>query len=230
MKYALCFRGIHYWEAPQLHQYVDFEKSYNNIKHFLLDEIKDYDIFISSYYSIKHPKLLETYKPVNFMLSNFDSNDNTFKAQLIHHLNCAQMIINYEREHNIKYDMIVITRFDYIYFRLFSEMNIDLTKFNITMKHSSGNCDDNLWVFPRSMLIKFIEKVICLLNTGGITHAINHEFEENEINYMYQINQDDYDNLTTYQYNYKNNFELDKVIEHLNKHKNMNLNREKLLV
>lgn len=230
MKYALCLRGINYWEAPKSYQNVDFEKSYNNIKHFILNEIKDYDIFISSYHSIKENSLLDTYKPVKYILSNFNPDDNNFKAQLIHHFNCAQMIINHEKEHNIRYDMILITRFDYIYFRLFSEMNIDLTKFNIGMKHSSGNCDDNFWVFPRSMLEHFIEKIILLYQTGQITHAINHQFESNDIHYMYNIDDTDYNNFTTYQYYCKNNYELDKNIEHLNKYKNMNLNKSTLLI
>lgn len=230
MKYAVCFRGIHHLEPIKNYGTIDFEDSFKNIKQFILNSINEHDIFISSYHSKKEEKLLEIYQPKKFMLSDFNVDENNFKAQLVHHYNCVQMILQNEEENKIKYDMILITRFDYIYFRHFYEMNLDLTKFNIAMKHSSGNCDDNFWLFPRNMLDNFTSAVVRLYQTGGITHAINHLFNPIDIHYMYIIDNDDYDNFTTYQYFAKNNFELDKIIEHLNKHKNMNLQRNFLLV
>jgi hypothetical protein len=230
MKYALCFRGIHYVEPIKQYGTIDFEDSFNNIKQFLLNDIHDYDMFISSYHSKKEEKLLETYKPKKYIFTDFNVDEINFKAQLVHHFNCVQMILQNEEENNMKYDMILITRFDYIYFRKFYEMNLDLTKFNIAMKHSSGNCDDNFWLLPRYMLDNFTSAIVHLYQTGGITHAINHLFNATDIHYMYIIDINDYDNFTTYQYFAKNNFELDKIIEQLNKHKNMNLNRIKLLV
>jgi hypothetical protein len=47
MKYAVCFRGIHYLDPIKTYQSVDYTNSYNNNKEFLLDEINSsYDIFI----------------------------------------------------------------------------------------------------------------------------------------------------------------------------------------
>jgi hypothetical protein len=140
------------------------------------------------------------------------------------------MILQNEETEKIRYDMILITRFDYIFFKQFYEMSLDFSKFNIAMKHSSGNCDDNFWLIPRNLLDNFASAIVHLYQTGGITHAINHLFNPTDIHYMYLIDNNDYDNFTTYQYFAKNNFELDKIIEHLNKHKNMNLERKFLLL
>ena len=231
MKYAVCFRGIHYLDSVKTYQSVDYNKSYNNNKHFILDDLKtDYDIFISTYHSPKENDMLHTYKPVSSVINNFNVDEHGFKAQLVNHFNCGKLIIEYEQQHNIKYDMIITTRFDYVFFRKFHTMNFDLTKFNIAMKHSSGNCDDSFWIFPRNMLENFMNAIIQLYQTGGITHAINHQFQSNDIHYMYDIDNTDYDNFTTYQYFYKNNFELTKIIEHLNKFKHMNIDYTNLKI
>lgn len=231
MKYAVCFRGIHYLDSVKTYQSVDYNKSYDNNKEFLLDDLTaEYDIFISTYHSAKENEMLDIYKPVSSIISDFNVDENNFKAQLVHHFNCGRMIIEYEEQNNMRYDMILITRFDYIFFRKFHEMNLDVSKFNFAMKHSSGNCDDNLWIFPRNMLENFMNAIIHLYQTGGITHAINHQFDNNDIHYMYDIDNRDYDNLTTYQYFYKNNFELTKIIEHLNKFKHMNIDYANLKI
>ena len=230
MKYALCFRGIHYVEPVQHYGLIDFEDSFINIKKYILNNINDYDTFISTYHSKKEEKLLDLYKPRKYIFSDFNPNENNFKAQLVHHFNCVQMILQNEETEKIRYDMILITRFDYIFFKQFYEMSLDFSKFNIAMKHSSGNCDDNFWLIPRNLLDNFASAIVHLYQTGGITHAINHLFNPTDIHYMYLIDNNDYDNFTTYQYFAKNNFELDKIIEHLNKHKNMNLERKFLLL
>ena len=179
MKYAVCFRGIHYLDPIKTYQSVDYTNSYNNNKEFLLDEINSsYDIFICSYHSIKEKEMLDTYKPVLYSFSEFNPDENGFKAQLMHHLKCCQMITNYEEKNNIKYDMILITRFDYVFFKKISEMNIDFKKFNIAMKHLSGNCDDNFWLFPRNMLEDFINAIIKLYNTGLYVSNISFSFIE----------------------------------------------------
>jgi hypothetical protein len=46
MKYALCFRGIHYVEPVQHYGLIDFEDSFINIKKYILNNINDYDTFI----------------------------------------------------------------------------------------------------------------------------------------------------------------------------------------
>jgi len=230
MKYAVCLRGIHYVEPIKNYGLIDFEDSLNNIKTYILNNINDYDTFISSYHSKKEEKLLELYKPSKYVFNDFNADENNFKAQLVHHFNSVQMILQNEDDKKIRYDMILITRFDYVYFRHLYEMSLDFSKFNIAMKHSSGNCDDNFWLFPRNLLDNFTTAIIKLYQTGGITHAINHLFNETDLHYMYSIDATDYDNFTTYQYFAKNNFQLDKIIEHLNKHKNMSLERRILLV
>jgi len=230
MKYAFCFRGIHYIDGIQKdYKDINYEKSYNNNKKLILNDLLDYDIFLSTYHSKKENDLLNLYKPINSVFLNFDPDDSTFKLQLIHHLNCCKMIVEQENKANFKYDMIIITRFDNIFFRNFNSMNIDFTKFNIQMKHSSGNCDDNFWVFPRNLLEKFFYSCFNLLQTGGITHAINHCFQAEEIHYMYIIDQEDYDNYTMYQYCHKNNYDLDRCINQVNKYKYLNIVKEQLL-
>jgi hypothetical protein len=232
MNIAFCLRGIHYL-VPPVNQFepVDYELSYKNNKKFLYDSINgNIDFFISSYHTVKEKDVIEKFKPVQYVFNDFNKDDDGYKAMLIHTYNCIIMVINEENEKNKKYDLIITTRFDHIFFKYFTEMNIDFNKMNIEMKHSSGNCDDTFWVIPRSLLETFHNAIVSLLNLRKITHEINKFIPENDINYMYIIDETDYKNKTTYHYNVKNNHQLDEFIDSLNKHKNTNLSRNFLLV
>lgn len=122
MKVAFCLRGIHYLindDDSVLHRNTDFETCIENHKKFLFNDLAsrniDVDIFISTYHSDKDNKLIETFKPVDIYYDSLNKYENC-SAQLRHHYNCANMIINYEIANNFKYDYIISTRFDYVFF------------------------------------------------------------------------------------------------------------------
>jgi len=233
MRIAFCIRGFHYKRTDD--NLIDYELALANYKAFLFDELNkyniEYDIFISTYHSDKEDKLENDYKPVKIIYQ--ENNQDNYKALLQHNISLIDMVKDYATSVNIKYDLCIITRFDLVFFKKFSEMNIDINKFNIAMQHSSGNADADFWIFPCSYLDEFrIVQIYMINNKADIiptTHATNRYIHEDFVHYMYSIDQTDYDNLTCYQYFYFNDFKqrenytFKKVVTNLNKFKHTTL-------
>ena len=72
------------------------------------------------------------------------------------------------------FDLIILTRPDIEMLIGWKDLNLDLSKFNIMFQHTSGNCDDNLWIFKRSFLEIFEKAVDDLIRQSKITHEMNH--------------------------------------------------------
>jgi hypothetical protein len=126
MKYALCFRGINYFEnyphnetAPPFN--VDFLDSIGQFQKNIINPLREkghqVDIFfitydspkLISYYNILYPKkiLLNEYKR---LMPGAWSNVN----KII--MDSFDLVIQNQNEENIQYDYIILTRFDnYIY-------------------------------------------------------------------------------------------------------------------
>ena len=70
------------------------------------------------------------------------------------------------------------------------------------MMHSSGNCDDNIWLFPSKDIENFNLCLDELMNRRreGMTHQMNKALviKNVKINYIYMITQEDYDKNTCY--------------------------------
>lgn len=100
-------------------------------------------------------------------------------AQFTHFKNLISGI----RESGISYDLLVFTRPDLKFHWDLNEIypNLELDKFNIPVQHLSGNCDDNLFIFPIEYLNAFEQSIDVLLSRGGITHEINHLLNERSV-------------------------------------------------
>jgi len=97
-------------------------------------------------------------------------------AQFTHFKNLISLI----RKENIDYDLLIFTRPDLKFHWDLEQIypNLNLDKFNIPVQHLSGNCDDNLFIFPGKYLNQFEQVIDDLLSRNGITHEINHGLTE----------------------------------------------------
>lgn len=117
-----------------------------------------------------------------FLFGNFDHWCNSsWNCQFLHYKNLITKI----KSDSTEYDLFVFTRPD-LKFQVNLEKIyecLDLDKFNIPVQHQvSGNCDDNLFIFPQKYLNEFEKSIDMLMNRNGITHQLNHVLIENDVN------------------------------------------------
>ena len=186
---AVCYKGV--FDAPkelvketlENHETM-FWKSLNHMGLRI-------DFFASTYEGEDHYK-----NDINFTYYGFIDdeyrNASTWNAQLAHHENLARIV----NKQGKQYDLVIITRPDLRWLKPFHEIKIDPNKFNIPIKHDSGNCDDNLFVYPIELMDGFIKSVNDLQKSGGITHAINNSLESNGVPVSYMQDYD-HDTFTT---------------------------------
>jgi hypothetical protein len=201
MNIGICYKGvfnINYIKQNGVDKNLlnTVEDTINNHKSMIYSDLlaanANIDTFISSY-NIDESlnKLLITgYDVKNFVLLNKNEiNTNTWVAQLNHIKNLIFMIRNEEIKKNIQYDYLIFTRFDVEFHKNYNILNLKSDKFNITVEHPSGNCDDNLWIFPRNYLDIFENSVNSLIVEGKITHELNHKilFWGGDINYIDEL-------------------------------------------
>jgi|LauGreDrversion4_2_1035121.scaffolds.fasta_scaffold111271_3 hypothetical protein len=196
MKFAICYKG-----AFNIN-YIKQRGVDNNLLNIVKDTIvnhktmiysdliesgNDVDTFISSYNldNRLNEILINGYnaKGYNF----FDKNQistSTWMAQLNHLKYLIKLIKTEETNSGFNYDYFIFTRFDIDFHKNYNTFNLELDKLNITVEHPSGNCDDNLWIFPRNYLDIFENSVDALIFENKITHELNHKI----INFGGQIN------------------------------------------
>ena len=187
MHICICLRGIHYSDDTII---ADYRKSLNNYRDYIINPLKSLghtiDIMIFTYDSTIINQLIFDYDPCGkVILVNSDRYiDTSWNRQLIFHNYSIKAIKNREDIMKYKYDCIINTRFDLEFNTKITEMNIDYSMFNIAFKHSSGNCDDNLWIFPGVMIDEFESAINNLYKNSQMTHEINKYMPI--INYMYE--------------------------------------------
>jgi len=198
MKFAICYKGvfnINYIRQKGVDNELlttvsnTIDNHKNMIYSDLLIENHEIDTFLSSYNIDKrlNELLITGYNAKNSMFLDKNNIDtNTWMAQLHHLKILISMIREEENRTKNKYDYFIFTRFDVYFHKNYNTYNLELNKLNITVEHPSGNCDDNLWVFPRNYLEIFENSVDALIAESKITHELNHKiiFFGGEINYI----------------------------------------------
>jgi len=158
----------------------------------------DIDYYFSTYNA--NERLDELYvktlnlKAYSYIPSQFFTHPSTWVVQLNHYKNLISLI----KESKIDYDLFIFTRPDIKFFKKFSDLNINLEKFNSVIQHPSTpvhppqNCDDNFWIFPKKYFNEFVECIDILLKSNKMTHEINHELVKKlvPINYIVEYNND----------------------------------------
>ena len=135
---------------------------------------------INTIYKEKLKPVYYGYTPTSLSLAD------VWVSHLKHYRNLIHQIRNRMDMTRDLYDAIIFTRPDLKLVQNFSELDIDFSKFNIVVKHPSGNCDDNLFILPLKYLDIFSESVNELYENNRITHEINHVLEKRgaQINYL----------------------------------------------
>jgi hypothetical protein len=199
MKFCLVLRGKHFEKNN-----VDYQKSVSNYKEFILNPLlengHEVDVFILTYKTEFLSNLIKDYNPKHqIILDNYNElgNFNNALRQTNFFILSSSVL-----ERNINnYDVIINTRFDLFFKVKITEMNIDYSKINIAFKHSSGNCDDNIFIFPISLLGTLNDGFLQIKNFKKIIHEICHYLPNDKINYMIDLSFGDY---FVKQYNYFN--------------------------
>lgn len=199
MKIAICYKGlfnINYVRQNGIDDNLlkSAKDAIENHKEFIYSDLQTNEIntFISSYKtnSILDNIFIEELNAKDFIFFQPENvYANTWMAQLYHLKNIIKMIKNEEHVSNLKYDFFIFTRLDVTFHKNFNNLNIDFNKFNITVEHPSKNCDDNFWIFPRTMLDIFDQSIDLLISESKMTHEINHKLLMfgAEINYIDQL-------------------------------------------
>lgn len=198
MKFAICYKG-----AFNIN-YVKQNGVDDNLLNIVNDTIRNHktmiysdlieggnevDTFISSYNldNRLNDLLVRDYNAKGYVF--FDKNQlnsGTWIAQLNHLKFLIELIKTEEINNSFNYDYLIFTRFDIDFHKNYNIFSLELDKFNITVEHPSGNCDDNLWVFPRNYLDIFENSVDALIVENKITHELNHKIIKfgGQINYI----------------------------------------------
>lgn len=174
MRIALILRGISYIEDYE-HRYgiashtVDFRNTMPSIHHHLIRDLElsghKVDVFLLTYPSKYSQTLIEAYKPVAWKFKEYkkiplgEAQIIVWEPMLIdHHLECMDLFESYEKEHDFKYDHVLITRFDLFYYQKMSDIAIEYDKFNYSFMHIAKpqgapyifSSEDNFLFYPRS--------------------------------------------------------------------------------
>ena len=205
MKVAISYKGFFLYKRVLSEglseETISFaEGILKNHQEMLHDDLGDAEIdyYFSTYNANEQLDQLyvKTLNPkvYSYIPSQFFNHPSTWVVQLNHYKNLISLI----RESKVDYDLFIFTRPDIKILKKFSDLNINLEKFNAVIQHPSTpihppqNCDDNYWIFPKEYLNEFEECVDTLLSSGKMTHEINHELVKKDvpINYISEYNDD----------------------------------------
>lgn len=189
MKVSVSYKGFFLKKTVEQEEkegYFELAKEIvNNHKSMLLNTFDDVDFYFSTY--DLNRELDEIYKKeFNPKSYSYISDDYFYQETWIPQLTHYKNLISNIKEQSETYDLFIFTRPDLKFLQKFSDLNIDLSKFNIIHQHLSGNCDDNFWVFGKQYFELFETTIDNMLAMRRITHEINHELIRNgvQINYI----------------------------------------------
>jgi len=196
-KVAIAYRGFFNYKKYSkegLYQgyFSEIENALNNHKKMIHSYFDDYEIdcFFSTYDIDK--KIEEIYK-TNLEVKNIsylrkDGWYDSWKPLLHHTQNLINDIEEYIERTRNQYDFLVFTRPDILFKSHINSFSIDTNKFNITLEHLSGNCDDNLWIFPIKYFQSFKESINELNLKNMISHEINYCLKKRGVSINYMTN------------------------------------------
>jgi hypothetical protein len=155
---------------------VDYKKSLENYKKYIFEYFQQKGYNIDVYLSTNELKqddkneLCEDYKPIKCNYIEFIDKDRLSKNSKLK--NVIELCI----EQNIKYDLVLITRFDLLFQKDFNTSNIKFDKFNLVsvLEQPHGICD-NFYLFPYKYLESFLKIVNNNLNKS--MHPIRKDIE-----------------------------------------------------
>jgi hypothetical protein len=177
-----------HWSHAHAKTEINYNKSIENYKEhiyeYFSEQDQDIDVYITTneMHESEQLNILNIYQPKKycFMKNHVDKIISRNMKM------CEVMKLCLESEKH--YDLVLITRFDLIFKKKFSESNIDLTKFNVTTTHDKNvHICDNFYLFPYDSLKPLYD--IVNADHNKMCHHIKNEIENingiEYINYIY---------------------------------------------
>lgn len=171
---------------------VDFRKSFYNYKKNIFDyfskENFEIDVFISTFENELKDNLLLTYNPKKAEFYRMFKNAPQYYPKNYLIIKLLESIIQYSKQNNVKYDNLLLTRFDLEFLIPFNKLDnqINYSQFNnfSILEHQNVICD-NFYLMPFNFIEKFLN--IFLKNKNSNPHYFKNQFIENfeKINYIH---------------------------------------------
>lgn len=144
--------------------------------------------FLLTYHTSLLHTLFTLFSPVETLIldpSEYNTM-NGWKRQCFYHIKSRELIEKAEEKLNIKYDIILNSRFDFAYVKELEEFGtFDFNKINCCLQHQCGNCDDNLFLFPRNLLDIYVNAFQTLYDGNRITHEFSKVVDKSLMNYLF---------------------------------------------
>ena len=167
MNVAVGLFGIHY--INQLNHWMgwnidmDYKNCYENNKNLLYNNL-NCEFYSSTYFSEKINELLNDYKFNSIKLQHIDNKveidvGNNWSKRNKRFKETIKLIL----ESNIKYEYVILTRYDIFFNQNPFQLNVDYSKINVICKAKCGNndgiIDDNFYFMPYNKLKEFYNQI-----------------------------------------------------------------------
>jgi len=169
---AILFFGISYLESYDhwagKNYCIDYKKSFKNYKNYIFNFFEqnyNIDVFLSTYDSKKRRNIINDYKPKKFaFIEKMEHNHQ--KSRNMHFTNALKLCLDYSKKEKVKYDNVIITRFDLHFKMPFTTCKINYDKLNLvsTLERKHLICD-NFYIMHFSYLPSFYK--LCSKYTGS---------------------------------------------------------------
>ena len=144
MKFALCLHGLSHGNNDKRKNPIMYDLGYTMIKRELLDKY-DMDVFVHTWNAGGKDKILRDYAPKKWIIGDKPNYGNSPKPrQSSSHLSYKRsndLRKEYEQETGIKYDMVILTRFDLVISVNMDLNELDPEKFYIPACYKSPQWD-----------------------------------------------------------------------------------------
>jgi len=180
MKFALCLRGLN----------EQFRNSCQNLQAMIIDDLRKnghtVDIFLNTYKNHLHSDLVDFFKPVDILYNEPRTGSAMWTIVSKQVAECCKIVQEYEIKNNVKYDYIIITRFDLTFNNKYSLYDINYNNINMEcMFVPDFNSGDNFFLFPENFSDKVILSVNDCENEKNNSHQLWRYFEKQSLNCHY---------------------------------------------
>lgn len=161
---AILYIGFHYAPITDKIRNYNWKDSYKNQKEYIYDQFKNdnIDVFLSSYKSEYQEQMLSDFKPKSYYLHNYEEKmKDCHYGRTTNILKVLELLNDYIIKNNIKYDNVILLRFDLLLLQPLNKLNIDYNGFNVGFFNYCKKAVDDVFTF-------------CLFNGKYINTFINY--------------------------------------------------------
>ena len=160
MKVAILLRGItfelEHTTSEGVKQSVDWRLTRENLSKQVIKQYPDADIYLASYRSKQESELVDYFEPSAYIFHRLSPGG-------VGELDCLLSGLSLIEKSCIKYDLILISRFDLHFYEPILTINFDYSKVNFLYREFNeasftmqGKCANAVWCLPLRHLSNFI--------------------------------------------------------------------------